>query len=205
MNKLFLTTGLAALMATAASAGTVTYDNGGSTLSCGAAVSCVQNGNLQVILGGTLTITYNPGSGTNVVTPSLINLGNLVTGGTGSALLASGVVLNINVNSTPPGAAGLIQSGNINGSISTNSSTAFITFSPNNTTTSFGTLPGIVIGGVVTYQVTQTSLGLVPPTDGNPIGQTTIQGAVTQAPEPGTMLLLSGGLIGIYFTRKRIS
>ena len=79
-------------------------------------------------------------------------------------------------------------------------------FSPNNTTTGFGTLPGVYIGPNVIYQVTNPVLALQAPTVGNPIGQTTIQGAVTQtAPEPSTMLMLSGGLIAVYLGRKRIS
>ena len=205
MNKLLISTGIAALMTVAASAGTVTYDTNGSTLLCGAASSCVQNGGTQVILGGTLTLTYNPGSGTNVVTPSIINLGNIMSSGTGASMLTNGLVLSINVNSTPPGSNGAIPNGSISGRISTNGSTAVLSFSPSNTTTTFGTLPGVTIGGVATYQVLQTSLGLQAPTVGNPIGQTTIQGAVSSTPEPGSILLLSTGLVGLFVARKRLS
>ena len=208
MNKFLLSTGIAALMATAASAGIVTYDTNGSSLSCGSALNCTQNGATQVLLGAAggpyLSLTYNPGSGTNVVSPSFINLGNITTSGVGSSMLLNGISLSININATPPGSNGAINSGNISGSISSNSSTAMITFAPSNTTTSFGSLPGIAIGPNV-FQVVQTNLALQAPTVGNPIGQTTIQGAVSPTPEPGTMLLLSSGLIGIYMTRKRKS
>ena len=57
-----------------------------------------------------------------------------------------------------------------------------ILFSPNNTTTGFGTLPGVVIAGggsQFTYQILNPALGLLAPTVGNPVGQTSIQGAVT--------------------------
>lgn len=208
MNKFLLSTGIAALMATAASAGIVTYDTNGSSLSCGSAINCTQNGATQVLLGPAggpyLSLTYNPGSGTNVVAPSFINLGNITTSGTGSSLLATGISLSININATPPGSAAAINSGLITGSLSSNGSSALITFSPNNTVTSFGSLPGITIGPN-TFQVTQTVLALQAPTVGNPLGQTTIQGAVSPTPEPGTMLLLSSGLIGIYMARKRKS
>ena len=46
----------------------------------------------------------------------------------------------------------------------------------------FGTLPGVVISGGAqsfTYQVLNPTLGLQAPTVGNPVGQTSIQGAVT--------------------------
>ena len=205
MKTLLVTTGLAALMATAATAGTISYNTTGSTLSCGAAAGCVQNTSTSVTLGG-LTFTYNAGLGSNVVTPSIINLGNIVTTGSGSMTSAAGLQLSININSTPPGGNGAIPNGLISGTISTNASTAIITFSPNNTTTGFGTLPGVNIGGVATYQVLNTSLGLQAPTVGNPLGQTTIQGTVTSTtPEPGSMLLLSSGLIGVYLTRKKVA
>lgn len=205
MNKLLLTTGIAALFAITASAGTVTYDTNGSSLLCGAAASCVQNGATQVILGGSLTLTYTFGQGTNVVTPSIINLGNIMSSGRGSSLLTNGLTLTINVNSNPPGGAGQLPSGSISGSIATNGSSSILSFAPSNTTTSFGTLPGVVIGGFVTYQVLNTALGLQAPTVGNPIGQTTIQGTVSTTPEPGSILLLSTGLVGVFLGRKRLS
>ena len=206
MNKLLLTTGLAALMATAASAGTVSYDTNGSSLSCNGIAGCVQNTATSVTLGGSLTMIYTAGAGVNVVTPSIINLGNITTSGGGSLLSAAGLRLSINVNSTPHGGNGALPNGSISGTISTNNSTALISFSPSNITTSFGTLPGVTIGGVATYQVLNTSLGLQAPTVGNPMGQTTIQGAVTSsAPEPGSILLLSTGLVFVFLGRKRLS
>ena len=83
-----------------------------------------------------------------------------------------------------------------------------ITFSPNNTTTGFGTLPGVNISGAsgsFTYQVVQTFLSLQAPTVGNPIGDTSIQGAVTDtsAPEPTTIVLMGAGLGLVGMLRRR--
>ena len=178
-----LTGALAGLWAVTASAGTVNYNTTGSTLSCNGVAGCVQNTTTSVTIGG-LTFTYNTGSGSGVVTPSIINLGNIVSTGTSAGVNVTGLLLTINVNSTPPGASGTLPNGAVSGSISTNNSGATITFSPNNTTTGFGTLPGVVISGgsqAFIYQVLNPTLGLQAPTVGNPIGQTSIQGAVTDS------------------------
>jgi hypothetical protein len=193
-RNLFLTLAVAALMSRAASAGIIDYDTNGSTLSCNGLAGCTQDTATSVTILG-LTLTYNPGSGSSVATPSIINLGNIATTGTGTAVSVAGLLLTINVDSTPPGTSGTLPNGGISGSISTNSSNATILFSPNNTTTTYGTLPGVVISGGgedFFYQVLNPTLGLVDPTDGNPLGQTSIQGDVVEtpigAPEPAPLL-----------------
>jgi hypothetical protein len=187
-------------------ADTINYNTTGSTLSCNGVGGCVQNTTTSVTVGG-LTMTYNSGSGSGVVTPSIINLGNIVSTGTGTNVSLSGLLLTINVNSTPPGGSGALPNGAVSGTLSTSNSSTTIFFSPNTTTTGFGTLPGVTIGNEV-YQVLNPSLGLQAPTVGNPIGQTSIQGAVSSLPAPeagsGMMLLGGIGLLGLGM-RKRIA
>jgi hypothetical protein len=210
VKHLILFFGLAALMAATASADLiVNYNTTGSVLSCNGVGGCTQNTTTSVTVGG-LTFDYNPGSGSGVISPSIINLGNIDTTGTGTSVDVSGLLLTINVNSTPPGSSGTLPNGAISGDLSTSQSGATILFSPNNTTTSFGTLPGVVITGAsesVTYQVLNPELGLEAPTDGNPIGQTSIQGdvvAATATPEPTTFLFLLGtGLAMVGVVRFR--
>jgi hypothetical protein len=213
MKALVLISATATLLAITASAGTINYNTIGSTLSCNGIAGCIQDTTTSITDGG-LTFTYNSGSGSGVVTPSIINLGNIVSTGTGTSVNVSGLLLTIEVNSTPPGSSGTLPNGTISGSISTNNSGAVILFSPNNTTTGFGTLPGVVISGggeSFTYQVLNPSLGLQAPTVGNPVGQTSIQGAVTdtststQTPEPGTLALISASLAVVGLFNRRLA
>jgi hypothetical protein len=186
MNLSRLLVVLASLIAIHARAGTINYNTTGSTLSCNSVVGCAQNTATSVTIGG-LTFTYNSGSGSNVLTPSIINLGNVVSTGSGTNVNVQGLLLTINVNSTPPGAGGTMPNGAVSGSLSTNSSGAIISFSPNNTSTAFGSLPGVTISGgnqAFVYQVLNPTLGLQAPTVGNPVGQTSIQGAVTDTSPP---------------------
>lgn len=206
MRAALLLFGLAGLIVPIASAGTVNYNTTGSTLSCNGTIGCVQNTSTQVTDGG-ITLTYNTGSGSGVVTPSIVNFGNIVSTGSGLSNI-TGILLTIHINSTPPGLGGTLPNGAITGLISTNNSGAILNFSPNNTTTGFGTLPGVTIagvGGAFTYQVLNPSLGLQAPTVGNPVGETSIQGAVTDVstPEPAMLIPMAAGLGLIGLIRRR--
>lgn len=192
MKQLLFTLGMAGMVAASASAGTINYTTAGSTLSCNGIATCVQNNTTSVTVGG-LTFTYSAGSGNNVNTPSIINLGNIASSGAGSNVNVTGLLLTLKVSA---GAlTGNIQSAGVTGSVSTNSSGATIAWTNNNTTTGFGTLPGVVLAPLV-FQVLNPSLGLQAPTVGTPVGQTSIQGTVTDTstPEPATMAMLGLGL-----------
>ena len=126
--------------------GTISYNTTGTTLACNGVAGCVQNTSTSVTVSG-LTLTYNAGSGSGVIVPSILNLGNVVSTGTSTGANVSGLRLDINVNSTPPGGSGVLPPGAFSGNIATSKSSGSVNFSPNNVTTAFGTLPGVFISG----------------------------------------------------------
>jgi hypothetical protein len=206
-SLLLFTAGLL-LSPAAAHAASIGYNTTGSNLSCGAAAGCAQLTANSVAFGG-LTISYNSGSMVGVSAPSIISLGTLVTTGTGTNVNLTGLSLVLNINAVGIG-SGTLPAGVVSGQISTNNSGASITFAPSNTTTQFGTLPGVVMsaGGLqYTFQVLNPILGIQAPAAGNPVGVTGIQGDVTvtgsAAPEPMTALLTSAGLGALAFVRRR--
>ena len=207
MKHLSFTLITAGIMAATASATIISYNTTGTALNCNAVVGCTQNTATSVTLGG-LTLTYSTASGTNVAAPSFISFGNIASTGTGTNVNLAGLQLVLNINSTPSGGpttSGNIQVGALSGLLSTSNSSASIAWATNNTTTSFGTLPGATIGGQI-YQVANSPLSLQAPTVGNPVGQTSIQGAVADVsatPEPTTMVMLGTGLAGVGLLRRR--
>ena len=203
--KTLLPAMLAVSMAMAALAATVDYNTDGSTLLCGTAASCVQNNPDEVTLGGTLHLIYTPVNVFSIAIPSIDQLGNLTTSGTGSLANTAGVNLDIRIYSVPPGSSGTLPYGDLSGTLSTSSSTTSIKFSPSSMSSPWGTLPGVAIG-TIDYVVLNPSLGLIAPTDGTPLGQTTIQGGVfdpSPTPEPSTLFLCAAPLIAFSVRRHR--
>jgi hypothetical protein len=206
-----------ALLASFASYGDVIqYDtNTGSQFNCsgGNVTGC---GTQQITIGGTMTLTYLPTTGTSVsvdpyVDPTTFsNFGYLqfacVDGTTtcdpNGLQLPSGLSLIIQVNqATPDSLDGTIPNGLLQGSISGSSSGAYIQWAPG---------ASVVLQGAVDqvkYSILNPILGLTPPAScqgaGN-CGETTIQSEITElVPEPAVSLLMASGLVAIGTIRRR--
>ena len=195
---------IAGLVATLATADTLTYNTNPSIISCGGAVGCVQTGPTSVTVNGTITLSYVPASGVLIGLPATsLSFGSLTVTGTGTGVSLSGIILNIVINATITGTSTTSYVAPLpNGLVTGATPTATITFSPSSTLTGATTftvmptvylLPAGVIGGTTALLSAPAVAGTV-----------TILGTVTSTPEPSSSLMMSlgfGGMLGLWRRR----
>ena len=217
MKKVILILSLSAFSAGVASAGPVSYNTTGQ-FNCNSVASCVLSssglGTNNVVTVNGITLTYIS-TLNNLVAPTFTDFGTLTSAcvtmacsATPSSLAGIQFVLTI-TQTVPSAGVGSFGTASIAGNITgTGSSTAQINFSASNTTSFLcPSCPGVYINpGTATqtlYQITNGSKSIVPPSSGNAPGLTTLQGAVTDAPEPITMSLVGVGLVMVAAARRR--
>jgi hypothetical protein len=155
-------------------AGTVTYSTTGDFTSTGTAT--VSNG------GETIAFTGSAGS---VSTPTFTSVGSFLVTGSASGTFSDSFTLTI-LQSVPSGSGTTATP--ISGTITGNSSTIAIAFAPST----------LAIGGA---DWTFANIGLNNPSiDG---GKTVLVEQVTLTPEPGSLALLGGSLLGFGLLARR--
>jgi hypothetical protein len=181
-GKLALLGAALAFTASSAFATSVTYSTSGEFLSDSS--NTITFGSS----GNTATLTFTGITSTTVGAPTNVSFGtmNVATAGNGASGSGS---FDLNIQQTVPSGGSGDFVGSLTGSFAYNSSTGLLDFS---------TLSLVIGSGssAVTYTLQQPPGGyeLVPPNDNS--GNTTIQGTITPAPEPNSLMLLGTGLLG---------
>src|SRR5215468_7341987 len=176
-----------------AKADPVTFSTSG-VFTCG---GCTGSGTNSVTflggMGNALMITFTGLGSTSLNTPTGSSFGNFQTFFSGNGVIAASGTFTLTITQTVPIAGSNSFSATFSGTFSaSNSGSGVVNF----TTTS------ITIGGV-NYAITNNPLNLVPPASNN--GITTVQGQITQTPEPNGLLLLATGLLSIGGMVKRVA
>jgi hypothetical protein len=206
---------LALALCLPAGATLVTYDTDGRLNCAGGAIGCgtdtltIGDVIMHYVPIGNATVEANPGSFTG---GGFLAIG-CVGGGTacGNTAMPATLRLRIQITQTSPPGVGLLPPGDIDGSVSGTASHASIAW----------TLPANTVIGGITYGVLNSPLGLLPPSGDNcpspcvfepgPFGWTSIQlfvqqrdrGGNPETPEPATLSMVGGALIGLAMWRRK--
>lgn len=146
----------------------------------------------NTITNGDATITFAGTSG-SVSAPTFSSLGTFTVTGTVGGTFSDTFTLTI--SQTIPAAGNGTSTSKVNGTISGNSSGILLSFVP----------PAVVIGSgaqQVTYTFSPETYGLNNPAVNS--GKTTIEAYITAAPEPASLGLFGGSLLGIALIVRRV-
>jgi hypothetical protein len=193
------------MMAASASAAGISYTtNSAGTLFATGNIG-INNLTLDSSGGQASTLVFTPNASSASGFPSNIDLGDFLltctTCTTAQTTIYSGFTFDLVVFDTTDNATGEFEGTSSGGTVSSNSSTIDIDWSP----LSLG--PGTsnaLTGSFKNTQFTTTIFtGIVAPNSGTPPGDTSVQGTVSSAPEPATFGLIGCGLLGFGLLRRK--
>jgi hypothetical protein len=198
------------MLAANAGAATITF-NTTATGSAGTGFNSSGNLSLSQSAGTAATLAFVADPNASVAIPSGINFGNFTLACASCTTLAGGVgssfgafTFNMVITDVTDGATGTFVGTSTGGSVYLDQSTIVIAWAPAQigTGTNHATSGSF---GATFFTVTPFTI-IVNPTSGAQIGSTTVQGALggqSSIPEPATLSLVGGALLGLALLRRQ--
>lgn len=197
------------ILAASASAATVTF-NTTATGSAGTGFNSSGSLSLNQSSDVTATLGFVADANASVGVPSGINFGNFTLACASCTTLSGGVgasfgafTFDMVITDVTDGATGTFVGTSAGGSVYLDQSTIVIAWAPAQIGTGTNHASSGSFGS--TFFTTTPFTIIVNPTSGAQIGSTTVQGALggSGVPEPATLSLVGGALLGLAFLRRR--